>query len=404
MATLKSKKILVGICGGIAAYKVLSLIRLLKKSGAEVKVIMTPAAVDFVGVLTPATLSESEILTEFYHKQSGRWTNHVELGLWADLFVVAPATASTLSKMANGLADNLLIATYLSAKCPVWAAPAMDLDMWKHISVQQTIEKLKNASVRILEPNSGPLASGLEGQGRMQEPEELFASIEKHFAPEKRPLFGKQILLTMGPTVEAIDPVRFISNHSTGKMGAAIAWQLHELGAKLTIVSGPISASISLPEVELIRVTSAKEMGEAALAQFPNCDLAVLAAAVADYTPKIVSTEKIKKKSDNLSLELVKTMDIAAELGKSKTSRQQVIGFALETENAEVHALEKLRKKNLDAIILNSMRDEGAGFGFDTNQISILHKSEPARHFEKKLKTEVAKDIANYVVELLEKN
>ena len=401
MHLLKGKKIIVGICGGIAAYKILTLIRLLKKAGAEVKVIMTPSAVDFIGKLTPATLSEEEIYLEMFNTSTGVWTNHVELGLWADLFLIAPATAGTISKMTSGQADNLLITTYLSARCPVFVAPAMDLDMWAHPSTQSNINLLKNHQVQIIEPGTGSLASGLEGKGRMEEPEQIFNILESFFKSAQT-LKGKKVLITLGPTMEAIDPVRFISNHSTGKMGAEISLNLVQKGAEVYIVAGPIKADVKLPvEATTIKVQSAEEMYQACLKIFPEADITILSAAVADYRPEKAETEKIKKKDDSLEIRLIKTTDIAASLGQKKKKGQILVGFALETNNEVANAKSKIERKNLDAIVLNSMNDPGAGFGFDTNKITIIDRIGQEFTFETKTKKEVANDIVEYVVKKL---
>ena len=401
MHLLEGKKIIVGICGGIAAYKILTLIRLLKKAGAEVKIIMTPSAVDFIGKLTPATLSEEEIYLEMFNTSTGVWTNHVELGLWADLFLIAPATAGTISKMASGQADNLLITTYLSARCPVFVAPAMDLDMWAHPSTQSNINLLKNHQVQIIEPGTGSLASGLEGKGRMEEPEQIFNILESFFKSAQT-LKGKKVLITLGPTMEAIDPVRFISNHSTGKMGAEISLNLIQKGAEVYIVSGPIKADVKLPvEATIIKVQSAEEMYQACLKIFPEADITILSAAVADYRPEKAETEKIKKKDDSLEIRLIKTTDIAASLGQKKKKGQILVGFALETNNEVANAKSKIERKNLDAIVLNSMNDPGAGFGFDTNKITIIDRIGQEFTFETKTKKEVANDIVEYVVKNL---
>jgi phosphopantothenoylcysteine decarboxylase/phosphopantothenate--cysteine ligase len=404
MRLLQGKKIIVGICGGIAAYKILTLIRLLKKAGAEVKVIMTPSAVDFIGKLTPATLSEEEIYLEMFNTSTGVWTNHVELGLWADLFLIAPATAGTISKMTSGQGDNLLITTYLSARCPVFVAPAMDLDMWIHPATQANIQTLQKHKVTIIEPGTGQLASGLEGKGRMEEPEQIFSTINSFFE-KSQDLKGKKVLITLGPTIEAIDPVRFISNHSTGKMGAEISQKLVERGADVFIVSGPIKANVNLPkEATVIKVQSAEEMYIASSDLFETADITILSAAVADYRPEKAESQKIKKKEDNLEIKLVKTKDIAAALGKRKKKGQFLLGFALETQNEVENAKSKIERKNLDAIVLNSMNDPGAGFGFDTNKIMIIDRQGKEFTFETKSKKEVANDIVEYVVQNLPKN
>jgi len=393
---LLDKKILIGICGGIAAYKVVSLIRLLKKSGAEVRVIVTPSASGFVGKVSLATVSENPVLEQMADGNTGVWTNHVDLGLWADLFLICPLTASSLSKMATGLADNLLIATYLSARCPVYAAPAMDLDMWAHHSTQRNLDTLIKDGVRILEPEEGSLASGLTGKGRMQEPEALHSAVAHHFLSGA--LQGKKVLITMGPTIEPIDPVRFISNHSTGKMGAELVKAFAEGGAQVMVVSGPVAFDLAQLPAEVTRVHTAAEMYEASLRQFADVDIAVLTAAVADYTPAQTATQKIKKTESEFSIELIKTQDIAAKMGASKQPHQMLVGFALETNNEIRHAREKLAKKNLDAIVLNSMNDPGAGFGHNTNKITILNTKGETFAFDLQSKKDVARDIVNYVV------
>jgi len=399
MSHLQGKKVLVGICGGIAAYKVLSLIRLLKKAGAEVKTIMTPSAIAFIGKLSPATLSESEVLVDLFNPATGVWTNHVALGLWADLFVIAPATASSISKMATGNADNLLLTTYLSARCPVFVAPAMDLDMWLHPATQSNIQVLQKQNITIIQPGTGLLASGLEGKGRMEEPEQIFFIIDRFFK-QKQDLKGKKVLITLGPTIEAIDPVRFISNHSTGKMGAEICWKLVERGADVFIVSGPIKADVKLPQnATIINVQSAEEMYQAASSLFETSDVTILSAAVADYRPEKAENQKIKKKEEKLEIRVVKTKDIAAALGERKKQGQFLLGFALETQNEVENAKSKIERKNLDAIVLNSINDAGAGFGFDTNKIMIIDRQGQEFTFETKSKKEVANDIVEYVVQ-----
>ena len=405
MNTITTKNILIGVSGGIAAYKVVELVRLLKKfedphnpwDRAEVQVIMTHSAQDFIGKLTLATLSENPVYTEFFDEKTGEWTSHVELGLWADVFLIAPATANTISKMANGQSDNLLLATYLSARCPVFVAPAMDLDMWAHPSVQSNLETLRQHGVEIIEPGNGSLASGLEGKGRMEEPQEIFKVLQSFFV-QTQDLEGKKVLVTLGPTVEPLDPVRFISNHSTGKMGIEIAYALAERGAEVHILAGPIQKNLTLPDVEVTHVNTALEMYEAAISQFGQMDVAILTAAVADYTPAEVAKEKIKKSESDMSIKLVKTKDIAAALGEKKQKHQMLIGFALETENEVENAKSKLQRKNLDAIVLNSLRDSEAGFGYNTNKITILNQKGETFLFETKTKKEVAKDIVDYLV------
>jgi phosphopantothenoylcysteine decarboxylase/phosphopantothenate--cysteine ligase len=396
MSVLKGKKVILGICGGIAAYKSLLLIRLLKKAGAEVKVIMTPAAKDFIGVLTASTLSENPVLSQMFHPETGEWANHVELGLWADVLLIAPATANTLSKMAAGQADSLLVSTYLSATCPVFFAPAMDLDMWAHPSTQANVKRLEEFGNHLIVPAEGPLASGLSGVGRMEEPENIFSFLENHFQ-ENQEFKGKKILINLGPTQEAIDPVRYISNHSTGKMGHALVWEFARRGASLILITGPVSNQLEFPPAERIKVVSALEMNEACLSRFPEADIAVLTAAVADYRPEKVSNQKIKKTGEELKFRLVKNPDIASALGLMKKPGQFLLGFALETENEEVHAKEKLVRKNLDAIVLNSLSHTGAGFGHETNRISIMDRNGSLLTFETKSKKEVAKDIVDFI-------
>lgn len=376
--SLVGKKILVGITGGIAAYKIPALIRLLKKSGAEAKVIMTDSAKNFVTPLTLSTVSENAVDSVFFEPTSGVWTNHVELGLWADLMVIAPATANTIGKAANGIADNLLITTYLSARCPVWWFPAMDLDMYKHHGVLRSLELLRSYGNRVIEPEDGSLASGLSGKGRLPEPETIHALIEEHFSTKDAFWQGKQVLINAGPTFEPIDPVRFIGNRSSGKMGIALAEQAALLGANVTLVLGPTHLSPSSEKIKLLRVETALEMAGVMEEFFSESDVTILSAAVADYAPQETATQKIKSKTSELSIQLKKTIDIAALLGSKKKENQILVGFALETEKEIEHALGKLEKKNLDLIVLNSLNDKGAGFSVDTNKITIIAKgSEP---------------------------
>ena len=399
MSVLSGKKILLGITAGIAAYKTASLVRLFIKLDAEVKVIMTPASKDFITPLTLSTLSKNPVHSTFYDKEDKEnelWNNHVDLGLWADYMVVAPGTANTLSKMANGACNNLLLATYLSAKCPVYFAPAMDLDMYIHPSTKESLTKLKSFGNIIIPATSGELASGLIGEGRMAEPKDIVSFIENDIL-SKLPLKGKKILLTAGPTYEAIDPVRFIGNHSSGKMGFAIAKAAANLGAEVYLISGPSQQQIKHSLVHRIDVVSAKEMYTAAHKYFNEVDIAILSAAVADYTPKNVATQKIKKKDSTLDIELIKTKDILASLGKIKKN-QFLVGFALETNNELENAKGKLKRKNLDAIVLNSLQDKGAGFATDTNKITIIDKNLKEKSFELKSKVEVAKDIINEII------
>ncbi|MCB9342247.1 MAG: bifunctional phosphopantothenoylcysteine decarboxylase/phosphopantothenate--cysteine ligase CoaBC [Lewinellaceae bacterium] len=393
-----SMKIILGISGSIAAYKAAYLTRLLVKNGAEVKVIMTRAAADFISPLTLSTLSKNEVITDI-HSESA-WNNHVELGLWADAMIVAPATANTLAKLANGLCDNILSAVYLSARCPVFVAPAMDVDMWHHPATQQNMSRLTSFGIQVIPVEHGELASGLVGEGRMAEPEHILAFLDKSLPSIRinQPLQSKSALVTAGPTFEALDPVRFLGNHSSGKMGIAIAETLRRQGAEVTLVLGPTDLSPTDASIQVIRVNSAAEMYDACKDRFPQTDITVLAAAVADYRPKEVSETKIKKQSDDLSLELVRTVDIAASLGKVKTDKQLLIGFALETNNEEENALAKLKKKNFDFIVLNSMRDKGAGFGHDTNKIVILKSSGEKIDYALKSKSEVARDIVAEII------
>jgi phosphopantothenoylcysteine decarboxylase/phosphopantothenate--cysteine ligase len=404
MSVLSGKKILLGISGGIAAYKTASLVRLFIKAGAHVQVIMTPASKDFVTPLTLSTLSKNPVFSTFYNEedQDAQWNNHVELGLWADLIIIAPATASTLSKMANGNCDNLLIATYLSAKCPVYFAPAMDLDMYKHPSTIASFTILKQFGNTIIPAEKGELASGLSGEGRMAEPENIVAFLENDLE-SKLPLRGKKILITAGPTYEAIDPVRFIGNHSSGKMGFDIAASAANLGAKVTLISGPTYLNTKNPVINLIRVTSAQEMHDACHEHFDNVDVAICAAAVADYTPKVVAVQKIKKTDVEFSIELEKTKDILASLGKIKKN-QFLIGFALETENEIENAKLKIQKKNLDLIVLNSLQDKEAGFASPTNKVTFIDSDFFIEPMPLKSKEEVADDIINKVISHYEKN
>ncbi len=395
---LAGKKILLGISGSIAAYKSAVLTRLLVKSGAEVKIIMTPSAHDFITPLTLSTLSKNPVLTQFSRGETGEWNNHVELGLWADLMIIAPASANTLSKMANGICDNLLMATYLSARCPVFFAPAMDLDMLQHPATQHNLNRLMQfGNIQII-PGFGELASGLVGQGRMAEPEEIISQLEEHFS-KHLPLKGKKALVTAGPTYEALDPVRFIGNSSTGKMGYAIAEELSRKGAKVMLVSGPTYLTISNPNIEVIKATSAEDMYNACAMIFPSTQVAVLSAAVADYRPIHREEQKIKKAGEHLTIELTKTHDIAAELGKQKKADQFMVGFALETENERANAQKKIQSKNFDLIVLNSLNDQGAGFGYDTNKITMIDRHDNIKEFDLKTKKEVARDIVNEIIE-----
>ncbi len=399
MSVLSGKKILLGISGGIAAYKTANLVRLLIKAGAQVQVVMSPASLHFVTPLTLATLSKNPVYSNFYNEEegNGEWNNHVELGLWADFMLIAPATANTLSKMANGNCDNLLIATYLSAKCPVYFAPAMDLDMYKHPSTLDSFHKLKTFGNIMIPAESGELASGLVGEGRMAEPENIVAFLEKDIA-SKSPLKGKKILITAGPTYEAIDPVRFIGNHSSGKMGFDIANEAANNGAEVILVSGPTHLNVKNNSVKVVRVTSAQEMYDACHEYYNEVDVAIAAAAVADYRPKNVANQKIKKNESTFSIELEKTKDILASLGEQKKNKF-LIGFALETENEIEHAKQKIQKKNLDLIVLNSLNDKGAGFGQPTNKVTFISKDFEIEPKELKSKEEVAQDIINKVIQ-----
>ena len=400
MSALKGKKVLLGITGGIAAYKTASLVRLFVKSGAEVRVVMTPSAKEFITPLTLSTLSKNEVLSSFTNEEdeNDTWNNHVEIGLWADFMVIAPATANTLSKMATGNSDNFLLAVYLSAKCPVFFAPAMDLDMYQHPSTKNSFRALKSFGNIMIPAGTGELASGLHGEGRMAEPEEIVEFLEDHFS-ENLPLKGKKVAITAGPTYEAIDPVRFIGNYSSGKMGFALAEEAAKKGAEVILISGPTHLHIDNPEIELIRVNSTREMYDAAHAEFDDCNIFIAAAAVADYRPKDVASQKIKKADDTLELILTKTEDILGSLGKIKKD-QKLIGFALETNNELENARAKLKKKNLDFIVLNSLNDEGAGFQKDTNKVRIVFKDD-VKTFDLKPKTEVAADILNEISNLL---
>lgn len=393
---LKGKKILLGVCGGIAAYKSAYLVRLLVKAGADVQVVMTPGAHQFITALTLSALSKKPVLTDFSNGTQGEWNNHVKLGMEADLMVIAPATANTLSKMATGNCDNLLMAVYLSARCPVMFAPAMDLDMYKHESTVDNLSKLKSFGNMMIQPGVGELASGLEGEGRMAEPEEILAEIEDYFAISNS-LKGKKILISAGPTYEAIDPVRFIGNHSSGKMGVAIAEAAAKRGATVKLVIGPSSVPSNHPSINRVDVVSAEEMYQVCVKEFKGVDVAIMTAAVADYRPANIAKEKIKKKDTALQIELEPTKDILAELGKQKKKGQTLVGFALETENELKNAAGKLKAKNLDFIVLNSLKDKGAGFRHDTNKITIIGRNNKTTEFELKSKQEVATDIINQV-------
>jgi phosphopantothenoylcysteine decarboxylase / phosphopantothenate---cysteine ligase len=400
---LKGKKILVGVTGGIAAYKTAAIIRLLVKEGAEVKVIMTEHAKEFITPLTLATLSKNPVLTEFFNPDNGEWNSHVNLGLWADLFLIAPATANSLAKMANGIADNLLLTSYLSARCPVFVAPSMDTDMLNHPATIINIETLKAFGNKVLEPSAGDLASGLTGKGRMAEPEEIVKEIKDFFTKKKRnkPLNERHILINAGPTRESIDPVRFISNYSSGKMGIALADAAADYGASVELILGPVNILPANSSVRIIKVVTAESMASECIARFPECDAAILSAAVADYTPVRSENEKIKKSDKALILRLKPTTDIAEALGKMKTPSQLLAGFALETGNGITNAKSKLKRKNLDFIVLNSLTDNGAGFEHDTNRIIIIDKYNNIDKFGLKSKDEVARDILDKLVSMI---
>lgn len=397
---LEGKNIILGVTGSIAAYKAAPLIRLLVKEGANVKVVMTALAKEFITPLTMATLSKNPILVDFFNPENGDWNSHVSLGLWADIYLIAPATANTIGKMANGIADNLLLTTYFSAKCPVVIAPAMDLDMYKHPATQKNLETLKSFGNRIVEPESGELASGLVGKGRMAEPEEIVVFL-KSCLSARQELKGKKVLLTAGPTYEKIDPVRFIGNYSTGKMGFALAEEFAGRGAEVTLIAGPVGLQTLHPLIHRVDVESAEEMFEQVMERASESDIVVSCAAVADFTPKSKSATKLKRGVDDLILELEPTHDIAAELGRKKKEGQLLIGFALETNDEQCNALLKLKKKNLDLIVLNSLRDKGAGFGVSTNKVTVINRQEQRFDYELKAKSDVAKDIVDRIVEII---
>lgn len=392
MSSLQGKKIILGITGSIAAYKAAMLVRLWVKAGAEVQVLMTEPATQFISPLTLATLSKRPVLTNIHSGES--WNNHVELGLWADVMVIAPLTATTLARLSSGTADNIITAVYLSARCPVFFAPAMDLDMWRHPAVQENVQRLQSFGNRLIPVGVGELASGLVGEGRMAEPEDITRLLEVHFTTQAD-LAEKTILITAGPTYEPIDPVRFIGNRSSGRMGVALADAAARRGAKVRLILGPSKLSPSHPKVEIIHVETARQMYDEAVRCFPDADAGILAAAVADYRPAQVAEEKIKKAGEEMALHLVKNPDIAAALGKMKQPGQVLIGFALETENETANAREKMQRKNFDCIVLNSLRDPGAGFDVDTNRITLLYPDNNAVYFELKNKYEVANDILN---------
>ena len=394
---LKDKTIIVGISGGIAAYKSATLIRLLVKAGAQVQVVITPNGKEFITPVTLSALSGRPVISEFFTANTGEWHSHVSLGLWADAMIVAPATASTLAKMASGVADNMLITTYLSIKAPVFVAPAMDLDMMAHPTTARNLDTLRRDGVTIIEPAVGELASHLVGRGRMEEPEQIVKVLDRFFA-NSQSLSGKHVLITAGPTYERIDPVRFIGNFSTGKMGYALATEAAARGARVTLVSGPTALSVAHPNITRVDVESAAQMYEASMQAFKDADIAIMAAAVADYAPARPAQSKIKREKDGIdSIELVKNPDIAAALGKIKKPGQLLIGFALETDHAIPNAEDKLRRKNLDAIVVNSLADKGAGFGVDTNRIAICTPDGNCKHFDLKSKADVAVDILNFI-------
>jgi len=396
---LKNKNIILGVCGSIAAYKSAFLVRLLVKAGANVKVILTPDGANFITPLTLATLSKNPVYTQYFEEETGVWSNHVELGLWADLVLIAPISANTLSKLSHGICDNLLTAVYLSAKCPVYVAPAMDLDMWKHESTQQNIDRIKSFGNTVIAPGKGELASGLYGEGRMSEPEEIIAFLNDRIKSQL-PFYGKKVLVTAGPTYEAIDPVRFIGNHSSGKMGFAIADEFAKLGAEVNLIAGP-TAQMAEQALKRTDVISAKDMLDACDSLFGETDIVVMCAAVADYRPKTVADQKIKKQNEQLNLELEKTTDILASLGQRKKAGQILVGFALETNDEVAYAKGKLEKKNLDLVVLNSMNDKGAGFKGDTNKITIFNRAFERTDFEVKPKAEVAQDICAAILNLM---
>ena len=389
---LKGKKIVLGITGSIAAYKACYIIRGLVKRGAEVQVVITPSGKEFITPLTLSTLTRKPVISDFFSQRDGTWHSHVDLGLWADAMLIAPCTAATLGKMANGIADNMLITTYLSMKAPVFVAPAMDLDMYRHPSTSRNMETIKSYGNIIIEPQSGFLASGLEGKGRMEEPEVIVDALDKYFDQSPKPLEGKKIMITAGPTYEKIDPVRFIGNYSSGKMGFALAEECAAKGAEVTLIAGPVALSTANSRITRIDVESCEEMYNAAVANFPSCDAAILCAAVADFRPDHVADKKIKREKDDLVLRLAPTHDIAAELGSKKSDRQTLVGFALETNDEDNNAMSKLERKNLDFIVLNSLRNEGTCFRSDENQIKIISRN-GSKVFPKKSKEEVAADI-----------
>ncbi|MDR2854490.1 MAG: bifunctional phosphopantothenoylcysteine decarboxylase/phosphopantothenate--cysteine ligase CoaBC [Prevotellaceae bacterium] len=395
---LKGKHILLGVTGSIAAYKAAETVRLLIKQGAEVKVVMTPLAKEFITPLTLATLSKHPILVDFFNVENGDWNSHVNLGMWADAYLIAPATANTIGKMANGIADNLLLTSYLSAKCPVFVAPAMDLDMYAHSTTQDNLKRLQSFGNQIIEATSGELASGLEGKGRMEEPEKIVQFLDDFFT--EKTLLGKKIVITAGATYERIDPVRFIGNFSSGKMGFALAEKCAQHGAEVTLIAGAVQLQTQHQNIRRIDVLSAAEMYEAAVQEFTNADGGILCAAVADFTPATMADKKIKREDNDLTIKLAPTKDIAATLGRTKKQNQFLVGFALETDHEHDNALKKLEKKNLDFIVLNSLNDKNAGFGYDTNKITIIHRNGTEIKFDLKEKTQVAADIVTQITNI----
>lgn len=400
---LSGKKIILGVTGSIAAYKSALLLRLLVKEGAQVQVLITSAGKEFITPVTLSALSGRPVLGDFFENRDGTWHSHVDLGLWADLFIIAPASANTMGKMVAGICDNLLITTYLSARCPVFVAPAMDLDMFQHPTTSRNMQTLASWGCMIIEPGTGDLASGLSGKGRMEEPEVILEKIKDFFitTPQEKKLAGKRIMVTAGPTLESIDPVRFIGNHSSGKMGTSISEVLANQGAMIDLVTGPINIEVTHPNIKRYDVVSAQQMYEQCLQLFPNVDAAIMSAAVSDYTPSNPSPSKIKRNSDNWTIEMKANPDIAAQMGKMKKENQVLVGFALETDNEEANAIKKLKRKNLDFIVLNSLKVRGAGFATDTNQITIIDRQNKKTEFPLKNKKEVAYDIVNYLIPLL---
>ena len=398
MMSLKGKRIVLGITGSIAAYKACVLIRELIKAGAEVQAVMTPSAKEFITPLTISTLTHKPVISEFFDRRDGSWHSHVDIGLWADAMIIAPATASSIAKMANGVADNMLITTYLSMRAPVFVAPAMDVDMFSHTATQKNIKTLRSYGNIIIEPETGELASGLEGKGRMEEPAVIAKSLEAYFKSQNQ-LKGKRVLITAGPTYEKIDPVRFIGNYSSGKMGYALAEECAERGAEVELVSGPVSINLNRANIHITKVESAAQMYAAAVNAFPTTDIAILCAAVADFTPRETKDVKIKREKGDMAIQLVPTKDIAAELGRMKKESQFMVGFALETNDETNNAINKLKAKKLDFIVLNSLNDKGAGFSVDTNKITII--SDTSKYeYSLKPKREVAKDIIDKICEL----